>query len=272
VTYKETIKGLNEFDPETGQKNPLIEQATTAAIAPLIQVVGDNYMVDQLGSVLDILKSLSVGNPEYTHKTIKRTVANMVVPAILRQTNKLLVDGTFRKSETYLEMMQQGIPGLSSSLPADPTIWGDDRLYPFSLNPETGSFAYTKSVKQDKYDREIIDLEVNIPSTPSSLNFGSNTRAVDLDVHQRARFGRLRGKGFGNGMPSLKEKMIQVMDSASYRAPNRSDMDKRVIIESVFSAYTQATKQYMFKYDPKLRADFQTNLQELQAERARTQQ
>ena len=251
----------------------MLDQITFSGIAPILQTVGDNYMLNEIGGTLEILTSLSAGNPDSFLDTFQRVGANMTVTSGIRQINRTFFDDTFRQADGYVQKVLQGIPGYSQDLPARRTIWGDEQHYADGLFFDIISPVSTASVKQDVIDRHIIDLEVDIPSVPKTVSFfggeGQDPIDVKLTPQQRDTFSIIRGKGLNSSQPTLKASINQAYNSPDYQAA--SDIDKRILIKNIMSVYNRGAANAI-KEMPEVQQEFQKNMQQREQQRARTTQ
>jgi len=272
VNYKEAYNAMDTIDPKTGQPTEVGEQMASALLAPIINTIGDSFMLDAIGGILNMINGVNSGNPDYAYRQFQRTVTSMMPYSSavkqLTQYSDKVTDGhaVYRRAEGWVEMARQNIPGMSKSIPATQTIWGDDQLYPESLGPDLISPVYTANIKTDKYDQEIIRLDISIPPQPREFFFEGEK--IELTPRQTETFGKLRGKGLGENQPSLKEIVVSIMDDPGFIAA--SDIDKRAVLSDVFHTMTEATQGYMMENDPTLVAQLQTALQNREIEKART--
>jgi len=272
ATMIDAYKHIEPYDKD-GQPNPLMDQITFTGIAPIIQTMGDNYMLNEIGGVLDLLTATSVGNPDEFFDVFKRTAANMVVPSALRQVNKVYFDDAYRQADTFLQKLSQGIPGLSQSLPPRRTLWGDEQHYsqgvPFGILAAVSSTG----VKNDFIDNAMIELEVNIPNVPKYVYFeagkGQPPVKVELTPEQRDVYALIRGKGRGpDREPTLKQKIAEVMGHRDFGPASK--MDRVIVLENAITKYNQLANGTVKKI-PEVEALFRKNLQLREDNRKRSQ-
>lgn len=272
VTFKDAMTNIRHFDPDSGEPNELIDKIAFAGIAPVLQTITDNYMMNEIGGVMEILNAASVGNPDSFLETFQKVGANMTVASGVRQANNVFFDGAYRQADGYIESVMAGIPGLSKTLPIRRTLWGDEQHHPEGLFADIISPVYTASVKQDEVDRHMIDLEVDIPGVPRYVSFplgqGQDPVRVKLTPQQRETYAIVRGKGVGSNQPTLKDVIAQTYVHPDYQ--NSSEMDQRMFLGNIISDY-QSIANDVVKDMPEVVAEFHKNLAFKEAERRRTQ-
>jgi hypothetical protein len=259
TNYRDAKNADQKIDPKTGLETEISKRLTSAIIAPFVGTVTDNYMLQSFSSIVQMLDGLNSGNPEGSLKVFKRIAAASTVPysAFLRQSTQQIFDDNFRKADSYIDMMKQGIPTMSSSLPARYTIWGDEQLYPDGLGPDAISPIRTMSVKEDAIDKEIVRLGVNIPGEIKDVSPGRVGVKVELTPQQAATANQLRGKGFGG--QTLKQSISLMMTDPGFKI--LSDTVKKEQIESVMNRATDSAKKITFSKDPDIQATYRANLE-----------
>jgi len=285
VNTKEAMHNTKAIDPVTGEENPYYSDLVTNVTGAFINTMGDTYMIEAIGGMLDIVDGVSTGNPDYALQKFQQISANMVVPQFVAQINREHFDKNMRMASTYLEQIQRRIPNLaplgvegSTSLPHNYTLWGDIQLYPEGLGPDIISSIRTKTKEPDWVDKEIVrlidDYNLSIPNEPPreitapATGLGVEIK-LELSSKQRAQFQLLRGKGVEGGA-SLKEIMMEMMNSSAYQ--QAADIDKRNQVAERLIDATKIAKEYMFGHDEDLQTQFEDKKRALLRQRERTQQ
>ena len=267
-SYREALRNIHVYDPLTGQKNDIVEEIGVAIMAPFIQVAGDTYMLQAIGGALDMLEGVASGDIEYAGKHFKRVAAAMTVPNAARQFNSHAWDDVVRKTDGYLDMVKQGIPGLSRTLPSSRTLWGDEQLHPEGLGPDLISPITTKVVPHDKVDDELIRLEVPIPRQTKKFSYlGENLFDIELNPKQSERFAILLGKGVDGG-PTLKEVIWDTMQDPAY--DQASDIDQRAELKKRISEAIDLVRDVMMRDDAELQDQWDERNEDLQRRREET--
>lgn len=262
VNYKEAIDNVADYEAPMGEvADPLPEQLFVALTSPVIQTVGDNYMLPFFGDMMYMLEGVASGNGAYAMKRFKKLVASAMVPNFLRQVNNEMLDGTYRKADTFIDMLKQGIPGLSQTLPARKTIWGDDVVVKDGIGPDMLSPIKTASVEMDDVDRELIQLGVRIPGQPKGISVRGTTIVLELSPEQQEEFSVIRGKGFPDS-PGLKEVMAEMAKDEMFAM--QPDDARRDTYENMFTKATEATKRYMMATDELLKEQLKTRMEALE--------
>lgn len=258
ISAKEIFENIEFTDPETGEPNPMLEEVLLAAVGPFIKTAGDNFMVPALGKINLMLDGMASGNPAYAINQFKKTMAAMTVPNAMRQFNQQYMDSSYRRSQGYLEMVKQGVPGLSKTLPPVYTLWGDEVVVPDGLGIDLLSPVRTATRDPDFIDNEIIRLEVPIPSRPKSITPVDGGPSVPLNPQQQAKFALLRGKGF-EGRPPLKEMIHEFTGNPEYMI--LPDKVKRETLQYMINVSTESTKAYLFGKSIELQEEYKNRLE-----------
>lgn len=285
VNTKEAMHNVRAIDPVTGEENPVYTDLVTNITGAFINTIGDTYMIEAVGGMMDIIDGVSTGNPDYAFNKLQQISANMIVPQFMSQVNREHFDQNMRLATTYLEQIKRRIPNLapmgvegSEALPMMYTIWGDPQLYPEGLGPDIISSIRTRTKEPDWVDKELVrlidDYNLAIPNDPprditvSGAGLGIDIK-LELTSKQRAQFQVLRGKGIEGG-PSLKEVFVEMFTDSGYQAA--SDIDKRNQAAQRFSEATAIAKEYLFNNDPMLQEQFEKKKAAFLRQRQRTQQ
>ena len=257
VNYREAISNIWLTDKETGEENPTYNDLFSTVITPGIQTVGDNYMLKTFGHVTYMLDGINSGNPEYAANQVRRTFSSMTVPAFLRQINTTYVDNTFRKADSYIDMVRAGIPGLSRSLPPRRTLWGDEQHVPSALGIDILSPIKTASVKYDKVDEEIIRVQASVPGEITEITPPGTGVTLKLTPRQTEKATFIRGKG-PEGI-SLKSVVASVISSPQYTY--MPDEIKKGRIEYLFNKATEHAKGYLLANDLELQYQLEKKIE-----------
>lgn len=254
VNWRDAVNAMETHDEEGVETNEYMEIAS-AAIAPVIGTIGDTYMLQALGGIINVLNSLSTGNGDYALVQLEK-MATSALPysGLARQINNTVLDGSYRMANTVVEKIMKITPGLSDMLPARPTVWGDPQLYPAGIGPDIISPFKTKAVKFDAYDQLLTDLNVDVPGIPKSMRIplkgykgkpvpGMPSVRVELTVQEQHRLGMIRGKGFEGNTP-LKEVFKEVINGEGFLKQPDSLQAKQ--LNAMFAHYTDMAKQGLF--------------------------
>lgn len=267
VNYAEAIDGIEMTDPETGEDTDLYTEAFTTLVSPFIQTVGDAYMLETIGGVMNMLDGIRSGSPEYAGQHLQKTMASMTVPQLLQQLNTTYFDKNYRMADGYLDMLRKRIPGMSSDLAPNRTIWGDEQLYGEGLGVDIISPIKTSTKKLDSLDEELLRLNVPIPSMPKEIAIkGIN---LELTQEERSEFNRIRGQGFEGG-PTLKDTFLEVFNDPAFAV--LSDIDKKEILTKQFNDATESTKMFTFGTSKSLQDQYFKKLEAREIQRRSTQQ
>ena len=249
----DAYRNLSSVDPRTGEPNPMMDQVASVAIAPVVQTITDNYVLDVFGKTNYLLEALQSGNPEYALRSFQKFGVSMTVPSFVRQFNQTYLDNTFRLADTMAQQYMKVIPGLSDKLPPRRNLWGDPVIIPEGLGPDIISPIKTQAVAMDEYDAELIRLNVKLPeSQPRTMTVEG--RELELTPEQRDQLAIYRGKGVDGG-PTLKEAIADYMKDPAYKIT--PDAIKRDNLEYILRVSQQNAKDLLFASDPDLQQQFQ---------------
>ncbi len=261
VNYKKAILNMNlDVDPETGLPTDKVQELAAAFVAPFLETIGDNFMLEALGGLMDMLDGVKSGNPDYAIEKAKRLAAAATVPAFVRQFNSSYMDTHFRRAEGYIENVLKGLPGYSKDLPTYKTLWGDDMFVHDDIDIMNMSPISTRQIKADKYDKEIVRLGVNLPREPKTITF--NGIELELTPQQRSDFSVIRGKG-PDGDSSLKNIIKETMDDPAFQ--ELPDKLKRDRIEAILGVVTDNAKQILLSKDKDLQEQYKIKSQAMQS-------
>jgi len=260
VNYRDAIQSFESIDPATGEENPMVNELFAAIATPFIQTVGDNYMLSVIGHINYMIDGATSGNPEYFGKQMQKMAASATVPNFIRQFNSALVDTTFREADNYIEMVKQGIPGYSKSLPARRNLWGEEQHTLEGLGPDIISPIKSSYRDPDSLEEELIRLEVTLPKTPKALSFKG--QEYDLSPQQGEQFAILRGQGVGDSPVSLKEILFTYLDDPGYT--ELPDDQKKEYYQFYINKATDLTKKFMIASDPQLQQAISERMEYLQ--------
>jgi hypothetical protein len=250
--------GELKADPWTGLTN-LGEEMLMAAITPMMQTMGENYMMQQMSQINNFLEAMSrdpqikSGEPrgaEYAYKIFQKMAISSVPASNLgRQINNQVIDGHFRMANTWLEQIKQIIPGMSLTLKPRLTVWGDIQEYEDGVGPDLISPLKTTKVEFDYYDRVISELKVPVPGTPREITYGDPSVLVPLTTDQQYRFQEIRAFG-PNGLTNLKDTFKELIDGPGFLqlAPE----EQQAVLQARFSEATKFARDALVGEDKEL--------------------
>jgi hypothetical protein len=240
---KTALAHLDMMDPEAPHQAEIISQAM---VMPFIKTMADSGFAQEMGTVLRNIENISnLGSTGGQSKMAGKMIASFM-PNVFNAINRSMIDEHSKIANGIVEQIMKRTPGLSKNLPNYKNLWGDDVPIPEGYAFDLLVPVYSFDAKDDPIDNEILRLQYNVPRIPKEAVQG----LVPLSSHQQARFAELRGKGVG-GMPTLKESMTDLMQSADYQMMPHDD-GKKYLIRNLINGYQQMAFQQLLQEDEEL--------------------
>jgi hypothetical protein len=126
-------------------------------------------------------------NPEQFRAQYLRSLAGSLIPSGVAQTAQI-ADPILRDARSMLDQIKSRIPGLSESLPAKQTIFGDPITREGSLGPDIASPIFVSTEKHDPVYSELVRLNMSVSKPDRQI------QGVPLDPTQHAEFVRTAGQ------------------------------------------------------------------------------
>lgn len=263
ANYKHAANMYRAVDPETGQENPVAEELFKAVASPFVHTYTDNYMIENVGGVLNILDAVNTGKEETLVKELERLTGSVVFNNFMSNINNTYIDGTFRYADDYVSRIKNRIAVLSQQNSAQVTAWGDSRIRPRNVGIDYLSSTVSLGQSFDKFDEEIINKGVMLEEPPKTIDAGDGI-ILKLSGPLRTEYGILRGKGIPGQDPKalggeLKPQMIDIMLSDDYLA-KATDREKRQLLQDMWTARGAAVKSYMMQNNEELKQQYEEKL------------
>lgn len=175
----------------------------------------------------------------------------------LGQTAKNL-DPVMREVNSIMDAFRAKIPGYSSDLPPHRNIWGEPVLLEGGFGPDLLSPFYSSTVKDDKVAAELDRLQAPITLPSKQID------RVPLTPKQYDRYQILAAHP--QGMPSLREKLEEVIASDLYRhgTDDPADGGKITLLKMWVNNYRDLAKFQLRQED----ADLDAKLRERETKKA----
>jgi hypothetical protein len=97
------------MDPEAEGYTEQVQEIVGAMAAPFMKVATDNYLLPQLKDLFYGLEAVRKGDMRFAEKHFTRIGSAIVIPNIVSSANKALFDPTFRRAETFMEVIKSKI-------------------------------------------------------------------------------------------------------------------------------------------------------------------
>jgi hypothetical protein len=255
-------EAIMHMDPEAEGYTEQVQEIVGAMAAPFMKVATDNYLLPQLKDLFYGLEAVRKGDMRFAEKHFARIGSAIVIPNIVSSANKALFDPTFRRAETFMEVIKSKIPGLSRSLPGYHNLWGDEAGMPDSFGPDIISPFHVRPGSEDEVDKEIIkvhrNIGINVPYEVKQI------QGIELSSRQKANFQIAVGKGIPQeGLPPLKDTIREVLNDANIE--RLGDEAKAQLIEYQINNRRNTISQWMLLNDPDLANKYEEK-QKLDAE------
>ena len=269
VNYRNAYNSMHAVDPITGEENPFLKELAAVTMAPFIMTVTDNYLLENVGSIVDLLEGLASEDLVEGERQINRIISTIAVPNVINQINSTYFDQNFRKADNLIQEIMKRTPELSKWLAMDINPWGEPRMKPEMYGPDYITSTYSSGKPLDKYEKELMVLGVNIGDPPPYITPPETPKyervKLELNSKQKEIFAIVRGKGVDGNTP-IKASIVELMESDFYKstAPN---IQKALITNLWANATAQAT-QYLWENDYSLQHDYDVQVEKLQALRA----
>ncbi len=231
-------------------------------------------VMDNMGKLFDAIQS---GDPS----KITADVSGKVVPlsgyaGMVRNSADNLKRSTISSKDDPFPWLQQvinniknQIPGLSSTLPAQQNIWGEDVENPRGIVSDLVSPFIGTTGKKDDLTAELIrlgyagsqirqkapdgetHLEIKMPERTLTMEHGT----ANLDPVQYHKYVQLSaGHGLKGVDKPLKEALAELVKSnyPMLTGPLKTDQNKRVVISKMVSEYRKRAQAQMLKENPEI--------------------
>ena len=175
----------------------------------------------------------------------------------LGQTAKNL-DPVMREVNSIMDAFKAKLPGYSSDLPPHRNLWGEPVLLEGGLGPDLLSPFYSSTMKDDKVAAELDRLQAPITLPSKQID------RVPLTPKQYDRYQILAAHP--QGMPSLREKLEEVIASDLYRhgTDDPADGGKITLLKMWVNNYRDLAKFQLRQED----ADLDAKLRERETKKA----
>lgn len=263
-------------DLADNEKSKAYMDAAFAAALTAGNMVTPELLTNGFGDILNIIDAAtSSGNASERLQRVMQFKLRSLVPGIVQDIREE-VDPVRRdyKPEGVFDFISSSlkdtVPFLSSSLPPQRNIWGEEMLLPTALGPDIVSPFLTTKADTSPIGKELIRLGVAgktvlgepPPGEDWSL-FGFPKRVindVELTNEQYSEYLKLAG-GHGlkgtNGV-TLKEALNKIVSDNYSMIPKglRTDQNKRQVIKSVIRQYRNAAKQQLLLENMTIQQEF----------------
>lgn len=203
-------------------------------------LVNEHWMSNLIDAFTAVSKSLQYEDPGYIINLGVDMAANTAIPLanLTHQAAKLIDPQVKEKSDNPFDRVIRKIPFWSATLPPKISLWGDPMRYDNwqnadYVNPIDGKDPVSVAMRK-------IGFEI-----PKVTRAGMGTKMTSEEF---SRFQVLAGKG-PMGMVPLRDKIIQVMNSDTYRR-FASVKGKHNYLKSVISQYREAARFQLYKEAP----------------------
>ena len=175
----------------------------------------------------------------------------------LGQTAKNL-DPVMREVNSIMDAFKAKLPGYSSDLPPHRNLWGEPVLLEGGLGPDLLSPFYSSTMKDDKVAAELDRLQAPVTLPSKQID------RVPLTPQQYDRYAVLAAHPAG--MPSLREKLEEVIASDLYRhgTDDPADGGKITLLKMWVNNYRDLAKFQLRQED----ADLDAKLRERETKKA----
>lgn len=262
---------LARLEQETGLDPMKVAAAVTVAVQE--NVLNKSYL-QGLSDIFEILAAPSTAQSAGLAKRWVQQFGASLLPVsgALRQAESI-VDPNLRYADTMMEAWRSMVPGLSSSLPVVPDLWGQPRqhinssLVPIAirdakLSPVDSEIVRLKAevsmptkqigevrLKPDEYVRFVELAGRDIRDQATGLNAKQYLDAVVSDNAEATGEPDERSVVMPLGLPAVAS--IAQMYKAGTDGPSGS---KATIIKSIVSGFREAARAEMLRSDPGLAA------------------
>jgi len=272
VSYRDTIQALDWSDEDfmgyfegnqtleefAGNSADMLSHLAITAAAPFIRVIGDNYLLPQVGSLFYAIDAIRASNDatiptedrehwkSYVMRYLQRfasltaTVPGANLSKSLVQSGGIsetlgFYDPGFKNAENYFDMVKAQLPYFSKDVANHINLYGDVQALPEGFGPDIISPFYVRPEAKDQVDINMAKLQPIIPRPKKKLG------GVRMTPHEQEEYGIMVGKGFA-GLGDIKEDIRSTMQSVYYN--QISDEGKRAFIENLIHARRQAAEGY----------------------------
>jgi hypothetical protein len=258
ANFKGAINSFEKINPETGEEAGILEEVFAKGMAPIMNTILDNYMLENVGGIVNLIKGIQKSDTTYFLKEAERLTSSVVFTNLVSNVNQTYWDDNFRYADTWLEGIKNRNWILSLQNSSQVTAWGDDRIRPSYVGVEYLTSTVSLGRDIDIWDTEITNVGVMLEDPPKSIS--ADGVSLPLSGPQRTMFGRLRGKGIP-GAPNngaIKPRMVSMMSSPEYKDLARSE--RREVLNDLWSSQTSAVRDYLLENDIELREAFKEAL------------
>lgn len=242
------------------------ELAIAASMSIASQVTSQSYM-SSMASLFDALS-----DPQRYGENYWERLLTIPIPLAVSQVART-TDPTVRMTETLIDSLKAGIPGLSKTLPAQRDLWGR----PISRASGLGDFydavspIYSSSTENAQpIDRELNRLELWIGKPQKELNFGGAKLSLRNRPEIHSRYVELAGNATKIDGMGLMDTLNALVSGKHENSPDYAsltdgpDGSKALFIEQYVRSFREAAKFELLEEYPELRAE----LEQRAAERA----
>ncbi len=241
------------------EKEKSIEEAT---VAIALSIANNTMSKTYLRGLSDFMEAMT--DPERFGESYFQGLAGSLVPTGVAEVAKF-EDPYMREVGTMLEALRKRTPGLSDSLPVRRDLWGKAVSYQSGLGGlyDALSPIYSKQLKPEPIDSEILRLEANVTQATKKTSFDGVT--VDLEKYPEiySRYVQLAGnelkhpawnqgaKDFLNDLVTGKSQLSPVYDMKS----DGPDGGKQDYIKKIVNDYRNLARQQILEEYPQLAAE-----------------
>jgi len=245
VNYRQAITNFDTKDPlRPGETSSASDIAATLLLAPLVKTISDVYMLQTVGQIVNLFKAVEANDGDSASRAWNDIISTSFTLRMAGSLNNSYRDPVYRQAGTALEQWQRKdsiFTAGTKSLPADVTLWGEDRIRPSFVGPDVASILYTRGREPDKIDLYIQDLKPTIPdNTPATVSF--NGVMLDLTTANREKFARLYGAGLPGG-PTLKDIIGELVNNRDFK--NTTEDFQRQLVTLRFAQIYKETTKYL---------------------------
>lgn len=238
VPEAEIEKNVDRLSQETGLDPMKVGAAIVAAVQE--NVLNKSYM-SGVSDIFEMVNAPSVDQKaDAAERYAKQFLASLSpMSGLVRQTESI-VDPNLRYADSLLDAWKSTIPGLSSTLPPMPDLWGEDRKH---LNTSLSPLA-VRERKDSPVDKEIVRLKAEITMPEKSV------KNVRLEPREYVRFVQLAGRDIRDRSTGLNAKQyLDAVVTGNADATGKPD-DRTVFLPGALPPVSTVARQYKEAADP----------------------
>ena len=260
ANYKAAWAHYDRVNPETGvptEGTDLAIDVVELVMGPFIQTITDNYMLENIGGIMTFIEALQGEADNATiYKEFHRLTTSAVFTNLVNNVNSTYFDDNFRYADDALQKIYSRNIGLSQLNESQYNAWGDERLRSRYVGPDYISSVVSPRYSMDEIDLEIGNMEVMLDKPPKNLDIDGVL--VPLTGPQKSLFSQIRGKGVPDAFGPIKPKFAEMMSDPDYLA--MGPYERKEQLNSLWSEQTRHTRDYMIRYNPEIKALYETRL------------